>query len=112
VDGRGHTLSMWTPDTGGKPTCVNDSTYHCSKHWIPRLGASATAAGGAKQSLISTVKRPDGTTQVTYHGWPLYTWIGGYGQVGDKKPGDVWGQGHVSVWFVLSPAGTPIRKMP
>jgi predicted lipoprotein with Yx(FWY)xxD motif len=29
---------------------------------------------------------------------------------GDKKPGDVNGQGFASGWYVLSPAGTPIKK--
>jgi predicted lipoprotein with Yx(FWY)xxD motif len=112
VDGRGHTLYMWTPDTGGHATCLNDSTYHCSKHWIPVYGTSATVAGAAKQSLIGTVQRGDGTTQITYKQWPLYTWIGGYGTKGDKKPGDVFGQGFVAVWFVLSPKGTLIKKLP
>jgi predicted lipoprotein with Yx(FWY)xxD motif len=112
VDARGHTLYMWTPDTGGNPSCINDPTYHCDKHWIPLYGTTATARGAAKQSLIGTVVRPDGRSQITYHAWPLYTWAGGYGTQGDRKPGDVFGQGFVSLWYVLSPAGKQIHKMP
>jgi predicted lipoprotein with Yx(FWY)xxD motif len=112
VDGRGHTLYMWTTDAGGNPACVDDPTYHCSKHWIPLYGTAATAQGGAKQSLLSSVVRPDGKSQITYHTWPLYTWIGGYGTHGDKKPGDVFGQGYAGIWFVLGPTGKIIHKMP
>ena len=32
-----------------------------------------------------------------------------FGLVADKKPGDVNGQRFLEIWFVLSPAGTPIR---
>jgi predicted lipoprotein with Yx(FWY)xxD motif len=112
VDGRGHTLSMWTPDTGGRPVCVNDSTYHCDKHWVPLYGTAAAAQGGAKQSFISAVVRPDGKSQITYHTWPLSTWAGGYGWHADTKPGDIFGQGYAGLWDVLTPVGKVIHKMP
>ena len=57
------------------------------------------------------MKRPDGKVQVTYDKHPLYTWIGGYGGVGDKKPGDDYGQGFAGLWYVLAPNGTVIRKL-
>lgn len=38
--------------------------------------------GGAQASKLSTIKRSDGTTQVTYAGWPLYTYTA------DTKPGE------------------------
>ena len=30
----------------------------------------------------------------------------------DRKPGDVNGQGVIGAWWVLSPAGKPIKKTP
>jgi predicted lipoprotein with Yx(FWY)xxD motif len=53
-------------------------------------------------SKFGTTKRTDGTTQVTYNGWPLYYFAK------DKAPGDVTGQGVGSVWYVVSAAGDKV----
>jgi predicted lipoprotein with Yx(FWY)xxD motif len=111
VDGRGLTLYMYTADSPGKPTCYNDATYHCSKAWIPLRTTGAPRAGaGAKASLLGVAKRTDGGTQVTYHGYPLYTAEGpnSFGLTPDKKPGDVNGQGFAGIWYVLNSSGKPI----
>jgi predicted lipoprotein with Yx(FWY)xxD motif len=50
-------------------------------------------------SLLGTTTRTDGTTQVTYNGWPLY-----YFQT-DKVAGDTSGENVQGVWFVITPAG-------
>jgi predicted lipoprotein with Yx(FWY)xxD motif len=113
VDGRGMTLYLFTLDLGGKPTCVDDPSYHCVKAWIPLRATSAPHAGaGAKQSLLGLVKRPDGGMQVTYNHHPLYYFHGGpnYG-AGDKKPGDAKGQFFAGIWFVVSPQGAAIRAV-
>lgn len=114
VDGRGYTLYMYTPDSPGSSACVNDATYHCSKAWPPLVTKGAPRAGaGAKASLLGTLKRAGGI-QVQYKGHPLYTDAGAanFGLVADKKPGDVNGQRFLQIWWVLSPAGTPIRAHP
>jgi predicted lipoprotein with Yx(FWY)xxD motif len=49
--------------------------------------------------MLGTTKRTDGSTQVTFNGWPLYYWAN------DKKPGDVTGENVQGVWFVITPAG-------
>src|SRR5437763_15258399 len=73
VNAAGHTLYLYTADTGGQPICVDDSTYHCSKHWLPLLTTSAPRPGlGTVPSLLGTIKRPDGSLQVTYRRHPLY----------------------------------------
>jgi predicted lipoprotein with Yx(FWY)xxD motif len=113
VDGRGFTLYLYTADYQGKPACYNDSTYHCSKAWLPLRTTGAPHAGpGVKASLLGVVKRTDGgAAQVTYHGHPLYTAEGPntFGLTPDKKPGDVNGQGFVGIWYVLSPKGNAIH---
>ena len=115
VDSRGFTLYMYTADAPDSPACYDDATFHCSKAWPPLLTKGKPRAGkGAKPSLLGTVKRTGGGLQVTYKGHPLYTNAGAktFGLVADKKPGDVNGQRFLEIWWVLSPAGTPIRVRP
>jgi predicted lipoprotein with Yx(FWY)xxD motif len=113
VTATGRTLYMFGQDLRTVSTCTDDAQYHCSKHWPPLLTTGAPVAkGGVKQALLGTLKRSDGTLQVTYKGHALYTWKGGYGTAGDKKPGDVKGQLFISQWFVLSPSGAVIRTSP
>jgi predicted lipoprotein with Yx(FWY)xxD motif len=67
----------------------------------------ARAAGSARISLLGTTRRNDGALQVTYAGWPLYSFI--Y----DANPGDATGQGLNNLgglWYVLSPGGKEITR--
>ena len=113
VDGKGRTIYMFTFDTGGAPpTCTVQLDPICPKLWPPVRSQGAPRAGkGVIASKLGTVKRTDGGRQVTYNRHPLYYFSGCCGYApGDKKPGDVRGQGYFQVWYVLSPKGTPIRK--
>jgi predicted lipoprotein with Yx(FWY)xxD motif len=102
VDANGMTLYMFVPDQqkNGKPTCYGD----CAQAW-PAFEADGelTAGDGVEQSLLGTVKRKDGATQVTYNNLPLYHFSG------DQAAGDTEGQGLNDVWWVLSPEGKPVR---
>ena len=65
----------------------------------------ANTPGRVTSSDIGGVARADGSTQVTYHGHPLY-----YFSL-DKAAGDTKGQGTAAFgakWWVLSPAGNKI----
>lgn len=99
VDGKGMTLYLFTKDTrgSGMSTCEGP----CLAAWPPLLGEPETGTG-ADQALLGTLTRKDGTTQVTYNGWPLYYWAQ------DSAPGDTNGQGVNDVWWVLDPAGNAI----
>jgi predicted lipoprotein with Yx(FWY)xxD motif len=64
-----------------------------------------TAGKGLTAGKVGTSHRPDGRTQITYNGHPLYTYSG------DHKPGDTNGQGLTAFgggWFALSPAGDQV----
>ena len=108
VDGRGLTLYIWTADNPkNNSVCVTDPS--CAKLWQP-LKAPATAGPGVKASLLGTTT--DGKI-VTYNGHPLYFFKGGGGLGSpDKKPGHLNGQGVYQVWFVLTPKGTLIKRIP
>ena len=54
---------------------------------------------------LGTIKRPDGTVQVTYNGHPLYLYVK------DKDDGDTYGQGINSFgadWYALTPSGKKV----
>jgi predicted lipoprotein with Yx(FWY)xxD motif len=99
VDGHGRTLYLFQKDKTARSTCSGA----CATDWPPLLTAGkAKGSGGARKALLGTTKRSDGTTQVTYKGHPLYTYIG------DTKAGDTNGQGVSAFgarWYAVGPAG-------
>jgi predicted lipoprotein with Yx(FWY)xxD motif len=111
----GRTLYLFTWDLTGKDTvCTPSGPY--GAEW-PRIWPALTSAGspragkGIKASLLGVSKRSDGKRQVTHNRHPVYYFHGDPSTPpGDKKPGDVHGQGYVKEWFVVSPKGNPIRK--
>jgi len=101
VDDKGMTLYLYTKDTPNTSNCYGK----CATAWPPLLTTGSPVAGtGIDASKLGTTTRTDGTTQVTYAGWPLYYYVK------DTKPGDVTGQNVGSVWYVISPAGEQITK--
>ena len=79
----------------------------CATQWPPLLvpaGAKPVPGPGITASLLGTVKRPDGKLQVTYAGLPLYLFSG------DRKAGDVKGQGLSGIWHALTPTGAVVTK--
>src|SRR5262249_31482276 len=69
VDSRGMTLYPLGGEHGGKFICSNSG---CTAIWHP-LTVSAGSTPTGSVAALGVVKRPDGTTQVTYKGTPLYT---------------------------------------
>jgi predicted lipoprotein with Yx(FWY)xxD motif len=81
VDSNGMTLYYFEKDQkgSGKSKCEGA----CASAWPPlTTGGEAEAMAGVNASMLGTIERSDGTTQVTYAGWPLYTFVE------DKKPGE------------------------
>ena len=96
VDSKGMTLYIYTVGTPNTSNCYST----CAVAWPPLLTSGAPIAGtGVDASMLGTTTRTDGTTQVTYNGWPLY-----YFQT-DKVAGDTTGENVQNVWFVITPAG-------
>jgi predicted lipoprotein with Yx(FWY)xxD motif len=77
----GYTLYWFVPDTSTASKC----TGSCATYWPPVKGP-ATAGSGVTGTL-GTITRSDGTTQATYDGHPLYTYVG------DHAPGQNNGNG-------------------
>jgi predicted lipoprotein with Yx(FWY)xxD motif len=106
VDAKGRTLYMFVPDKRKKVTCVAT----CAAVWPPvklAKGAKPTAKGKTKAKLLGSDPDPAGGRVVTYHGWPLY------GYVGDTSAGQAKGQAldlNGGLWYVVSPSGKVIEK--
>jgi predicted lipoprotein with Yx(FWY)xxD motif len=99
VDGEGRTLYLFTNDTDETSVCYDQCEQNWPVFYEEDLG---TPGDGIDVSLLGTTERTDGTTQVTYNGWPLYYFAG------DAAAGDTNGQEVGDVWFVVAPAGTAI----
>jgi predicted lipoprotein with Yx(FWY)xxD motif len=69
TNAQGHTLYTFAIDPMNKSKC-NGSCIH---YWPPEKGP-VTATG--IKGTFGTIKRSDGTTQETWDGHPLYTYIG------------------------------------
>ncbi|MFT3891374.1 MAG: hypothetical protein QM730_07045 [Anaerolineales bacterium] len=103
VDSQGRSLYVFTDDTqnGTASACTAD----CATNWPPLLATEAPTGGtGVDAAMLGTITRDDGTTQVTYNGWPLYLYSG------DTAPGDITGQGVGGKWYLVAPDGQMIQQ--
>ncbi|MGN6577625.1 MAG: COG4315 family predicted lipoprotein [Nocardioides sp.] len=99
VDPEGRTLYVFAPDSRGHSTC----TGSCATYWPPVPGADAErGATAAVTATLGSIKRADGSSQLTADGFPVYTYVG------DHAEGQSNGQGtnlSGGLWWVVSPSG-------
>jgi predicted lipoprotein with Yx(FWY)xxD motif len=96
TNAKGFTLYWFVPDTSTKSNC----NAGCAGFWPPVKGP-ATAGSGVTGKL-ATIKRDDGSTQATYDGHPLYTYVA------DTAPGQAKGNGinqSGGVWHEMTASG-------
>jgi len=79
TNAKGLTLYWFAPDTPTRSACNGT----CAGYWPPVTGTPS--AGPGVTGKLGTIRRTDGTTQVTYNGHPLYTYVG------DTAPGQAFG---------------------
>jgi predicted lipoprotein with Yx(FWY)xxD motif len=70
TNARGFTLYSFAPDTPARSACYGS----CAAYWPPVPGNAAPGPGVTGH--LGTIRRTDGSTQATYDGHPLYTYIG------------------------------------
>ena len=95
----GMTLYTHAGDTATSSSC----TGSCATTWPPLETNGQPTAGVGVTGQLGTLTRPDGATQVTYRGLPLYYWQG------DAKAGDTTGDGveGFSIATVSGPGSAP-----
>jgi predicted lipoprotein with Yx(FWY)xxD motif len=79
TNAQGFTLYSFAPDTSTTSKCNGP----CAQAWPPVKSGTASGVKGA----FATIKRSDGSAQLTFHRRPLYTFVG------DKAPGQAMGNG-------------------
>ena len=97
VDSSGRTLYRFDKDSASPPT--SNCTGACAQLWPPVLVGTQISLSGIDRSLLGTIKRPDGSVQLTLHGWPLYRYAG------DSAAGQIIGEGIGGTWFAVHPTG-------
>ncbi|CAM5581710.1 lipoprotein [Streptomyces avidinii] len=97
VDGKGMTVYRFKPDTQWPMTskCVGD----CLTKWPVVAPVEKAKDKGIVEKNYTVLNRPDGQKQQSVDCWPVYTFSG------DKKPGDINGQGVGGTWYAVSPDG-------
>ena len=105
VDSQDAVLYTNDIDRGSRIVC----TAECAAEWIPLVapsGGQPTSDDSAVQAKLGTIKRPDGATQVTFGGKPLYSFV-------QDPSGEVTGDGFTAsfggatfVWTVATSSGT------
>ena len=104
VDGRGHTLYLFTRDRGrNRSRCYGG----CADAWPPLYTRGKPRAGDwCEAGRLGTTRRRNGRVQVTYNGHPLYYYVD------EDEPGEILCQNveeFGGLWLVVSPAGSAIR---
>jgi predicted lipoprotein with Yx(FWY)xxD motif len=93
TDGEGKTLYYFTKDSSGMSAC----TGNCIKLWPAFTTDAFVLPSPLNPSDFGTITRDDGTTQVTYKGYPLYYFVR------DTMRGQIAGEGVGKVWYVVDP---------
>jgi len=99
-DGRNRALYLFTRDSRNRTRCYGD----CAAAWPPFLAKGRPrAARGVKRSLLGTIRRRDGSRQVTYKGEPLYFYV--HDPRGQVLCNNV--QEFGGTWYALNAQGDP-----
>jgi predicted lipoprotein with Yx(FWY)xxD motif len=101
-DANGQVIYVFEID---RPNQSNCTSAECVEAWPPVLTEEEPSAGaGIEAELLGTIRRDDGTLQVTYDGRPLYFYE-------HEGPGEIKCHNvnlHGGLWWVVGPSGDPV----
>ena len=99
-DSRGQAIYLFDREKTSRPDCYSA----CAEAWPPVLTKGTPVAGAsARDALLGTVQRTDGSTQVTYNGHPLYFYA--HEEPDQVRCHNVPGFG--GLWLAVTPDGAP-----
>jgi predicted lipoprotein with Yx(FWY)xxD motif len=104
VDRGGRTLYLFTKERTRRSQCYGA----CARAWPPYLAhGRLRAIDGLRRSRLGTIRRRDGSRQVTYAGHPLYYYVA------EHKAGEVLCQNVTEFggdWLIVNPDGSANRS--
>lgn len=109
ANSRGFSLYMFVKDRrGGAGRSAKSNCYgQCAAVWPPLLTSGRPVAiKGVNSRLLGTTRRSNGKLEVTYNGYPLYTYAA------DSRPGNANGEGFVqfgAAWYLLRTTGQLVK---
>ncbi len=103
----GFTLYRYSKDSADPPE--SNCTGKCATTWPPVVHDGPVGTNEIDPAMMGSVRRPDGTEQLTINGWPVYRYVR------DTEPGLMTGQGMDDAWSAIGidgkalpdPAATP-----
>jgi predicted lipoprotein with Yx(FWY)xxD motif len=101
-DANGQAIYIFEIDDRNQSNCTS---AECVKAWPPVLTEEEPSAGAdIDAELLGTIRRDDGTLQVTYSGRPLYFYE-------HEVPSEIKCHNvnlHGGLWWVVTPSGDPV----
>ncbi|MEL6772438.1 MAG: hypothetical protein AAFP18_15345 [Bacteroidota bacterium] len=98
IGNRGRTLYVFANEPDGTPACLGP----CLDTWPVYFVEELILDPRLDPADFDEITRPDGLSQITYKGWPLYNFSpDGNGQV--ESPRSILGDGVGGVWFAAKP---------
>ncbi|HET6259344.1 MAG TPA: hypothetical protein VFE39_11895 [Pseudonocardia sp.] len=100
TDGAGHL--MYRSDADSADPSTSNCSGSCAQTWLPVLVAAGQEPEllGVDAAAVGRLTRPEGTTQLTLAGWPLYRHRDDQG--GLQSAGQ---NGADGIWFAITPTG-------
>jgi predicted lipoprotein with Yx(FWY)xxD motif len=109
TNSKGLTLYWYAIDTATKSNCNGK----CATFWLPVSAGTKVASGVTLPEKFGSIKRSDGSMQLTYDGHPLYTFVE------DTAPGQIKGNGvttsggaSADLWWAVTPSGAKLAAAP
>jgi predicted lipoprotein with Yx(FWY)xxD motif len=100
-DANGQVVYVFENDRRNRSNCTSED---CVEAWPPVLTREQPSGGtGVDAGLLGTIRRSDGSLQVTYNGRPLYFYE-------HEGPGEIKCHNvelHGGLWWVVTPRGDP-----
>ena len=101
IAGDGYMIYGFAIDKRGKDVC--EPIDRCLATWPPVLAPRKLVLGrGVKGTLVHSIRLKNGKRQLTYNGWPLYTYIA---DTGPKQTSNINTKGFGAKWPAVNASG-------